>query len=104
MRAVVLPLFLLAACATPTTREYLSKQKGYVAHTGHVFKMTLSSPKVKKLKDGTAYTVTTEGGSVMIYNFKRDARGKRRVERTFELKPGDIFVNAQPLSYVLIQR
>ncbi|MHC4449679.1 MAG: hypothetical protein ACYS0E_05995 [Planctomycetota bacterium] len=104
MRAAVLPLFLLAACATPTTVEYLGKQKGYVAHSGHVFKMTLASPKVKKLKDGTAYTVTTEGGSVMIYNIRRDARGKRREERTFELKPGDIFVNAQPLSYVLIQQ
>jgi len=104
MRAFVLPLLLLAACATPTTMEYLNAQKGYIAHSGYVFKTTLSSPSVKKLKDGTAYTATTDGGSVMLYNIKRDARGKRREERTFELKPGDIFVNGRPLSYVLIKR
>lgn len=104
MRAFVLPLLLLAACTTPTTMEYLGEQKGYVAHSGYVFKTTLTSPTVKKLKDGTAYIATTDGGSVMLYNIKRDARGKRREERTFDLKPGDIFVNARPLSYVLIQQ
>ena len=97
-------LLLLAACATPTTAEYLGKQKGYVAHSGFVYRTKLTNPSVKKLKDGTAYTITQEGDSVMIYNEKRDSRGKRREERTFELKPGDIFINARPLSYVLIQR
>ena len=97
-------LLLLAACATPTTAEYLGKQKGYVAHSGFVFKTTLTNPSVKKLKDGTAYTITHEGDSVLIYNEKRDARGKRREERAFELKPGDVFVNARPLSYVLIKQ
>ena len=100
--ALVLP-FLLVGCTTLTTAEYLRKQEGYIAHSGFVYRTTLENPKVEKLKDGMAYTATTKGGSVMLYTEKRDRFGKRRVERTYELKPGDKFINARPHSFVLMR-
>jgi hypothetical protein len=104
MRRAIIPLTLLAGCATPTMAEYLARQEGFVAHSGHVLRVTIPNPAVTKLKNGTAYTATAAGGTVVIYNETRDSSGKRRNERTFDLRPGDQFINAQPLSYVLIQK
>jgi len=97
------PLLLLSACRS-TTAEFLREQEGFVAHSGFVLKTTMNAPAVKKLKDGTAYTCRNEGDSVVIYNEERTRFGTRRNRRTFELKPGDVFVNSRPLSFVLIRR
>lgn len=104
MRRAIVPLTLLVGCASPTAAEYIARQEGYAAHSGYVLKTTLPNPSVKKLRNGTAYIATSGGGTVVLYNETRDAQGKRRTERTFELKPGDQFINARPLSYVLIQQ
>ena len=45
-----------------------------------------------------------DGGTVVLYNEKRTQFGTRRIERTYELKEGDQFINARPLSVVLIRR
>ena len=104
MRRAIVPLTLLVGCAAPTTAEYLARQQGYVAHSGYVLKTTLDNPSVRKLRNGAAYTATAGGGTVVLYNETRDSTGKHRTEQTFELRPGDQFVNARPLSYVLIQK
>jgi len=95
---------VLAACGTTTTQQYLGEQEGYIAHSGFVLSTTLSNPRVKKLKDGTAYIVGPDGGTVVLYNEERTQFGKRRNERTYELREGDQFINARPLSFVLIRR
>ncbi|MEM8885929.1 MAG: hypothetical protein AAGD14_17830 [Planctomycetota bacterium] len=108
----VLSLFLLgpllgpflAGCASPTLDQHMNEQSGYTVHSGFVRKTVMTNPQVKQLADGTAYTSTQEGDSVVLYNEVRDRRGKRDVSQTFQLKPGDQFIKASPLSYVLIKR
>ena len=98
-------LFVLCAGCKLTTAEYMQKQRGYRVVSGHVYKLSgLDDPKVTKLKNGTAYLVTQEGASVEMYFNKRDPRTRQRIRRTFELLPGDQFINSQPVSHVLIKQ
>jgi len=91
---LALPAFL-AACATPT-REYLAEQSSFRVVPGFVISLTdLHDPVVEKLKDGVAYTVTQPGCVVVFEN-------ERRERTTWELEPGDRFVNSRPYSYVLL--
>ena len=103
MKRALLLFFLLSGCAS-TTAEYIGKLEGYRVVQGYIFKLDgLTDPKVTKLKNGTAYEVTTEGCTVLMYFDKRDPRTRRRMEQEFQLKPGDRFINSRPTSFVLIK-
>ena len=103
MKRALLLLCLLAGCAS-TTAEYIGRLKGYRVVQGYVYKLDgLTDPKITKLKNGTAYEVTTEGCTVLMYFDERDPRTRRRLEKEFQLKPGDRFINSRPLSYVMIK-
>ena len=104
-RSALLAALLLSACASPTTADYLKKQEGYQVIRGHVTSMLgMHSPEVERLKNGTVFTVTTEGCTIEMYFDERDPRTHRRKQRTFELRPGDKFINGQPFAYVLIKQ
>ena len=86
---------LLAACAT-STRDYLADRTDYRVIPGFVISLSeLHDPVVEKLEDGTAFTVTQPGCVVVLED-------ERRTRTTYELQPGDRFVNARPYSYVLL--
>jgi hypothetical protein len=98
-------LFVLCTGCKLTTAEYMQKQRGYRVVSGHVYKLSgLDEPEVTKLKNGTAYLVTQEGATVEMYFDKRHPRTRQRIRRTFELLPGDQFINSQPFSHVLIKQ
>ena len=104
MRASLLLLLLAAGCAT-STAEYVQSQPGYRAVGGYVKQVRgLENPEIRKLKDGTAYTVTVEGCTVVLYGGRKDLRTGQYDYREFELKPGDQFVNSRPVSFVLIRQ
>jgi len=104
MRALaLLPLIFVVGCVSSTT-DYVQSQKGYRVVAGYVKKLDgLENPKVRKLQNGTAYTVTTEGCTVVLYFDQKDPRTRQHLHKTYELKPGDQFVNGRPHSYVLIR-
>lgn len=100
-----LPLIFVAVGCKSTTAEYLDEQRGYRVVSGYVKRLEgLDDPEIEKLKNGTVYTVTTEGTVVEMYFDKRDPRTRRRWRRTFELMPGDKFINSRPFSHVLIKQ
>ncbi|MEE8105649.1 MAG: hypothetical protein V3T86_08965 [Planctomycetota bacterium] len=91
--AIVL-LILLAGCSS-TTAKYLQSKTGYRVTRGFVIHLeNLQNPKRENLKDGVAYEVTTPGASLTM-------EFSRRRRQTFELRPGDIFVQSRPYSYYL---
>ena len=98
-------LLLLTACASPTAADYLDKQQGYSVITGYVITLKgLDSPTVEQLEDGTVYTVTQEGCSVLM-EFQGRVPGSLRKQRaSYELHPGDKFIKARPYSYLLLKR
>ena len=104
--AKISPLLLLvAACASPTSAEYLDKQQGYSVIMGYVITLKgLDSPTVEQLEDGTVYTVTQEGCSVLM-EFRGRVPGSMRKQRaSYDLHPGDKFIKSRPYSYILIKR
>jgi len=103
MRARVLLLAVLAGCAT-STASYVQGRKGYRVVSGYVKRVDgLDNPKIRKLKDGTVYTVTTEGCTVVMYSGQKDLRTRTYDYQEFTLQPGDEFVNSRPVSFVLIR-
>jgi hypothetical protein len=91
-------LLLLASCAATTTDSFLATQRGFDVKSGYVIRMRdLHDPKVRKLADGVAYTVTKPGCTVTL----ESGNGQRQ---EFELSPGDLFVQSRPLSHVLRKR
>ena len=91
-------LLLLASCAATTTASFLSSQEGYDVTSGYVIRLRdLQNPKVRKLSDGVAYTVTAPGCTVLL----ELGRGQ---QQELELSPGDVFVQSRPLSHVLRKR
>ena len=90
-------LVLVASCAT-NTAAFLESQRGHEVTSGYVIRLRdLVSPKVRKLADGVAYTVTQPGCTVVL------ELGNRQ-RREFELAPGDVFVQSRPLSHVVKKR
>ena len=106
MRGILGLLVLAAACASlPTSVDYVESQRGYKIVGGYVKRLDgLTDPEIRKLKDGTAYTVTQKGCTVVMYFNQRDPRTREYIHAKYELKPGDQFVNSRPLSFVLIKR
>ena len=106
MRTIaLLPLLLVAAACSSTTEKYLGEQRGYDVITGFVISLKdLHEPVVEQLEDGTAYTVTNEGCTVVMEFESRMPGANRRQRQTYELKPGDKFVKSRPFSYLLIKR
>jgi len=91
---IALFVILLAGCAS-STAKYLQSKEGYRVTRGFVIHLeNLQSPKRENLKDGVAYEVTTPGAS-LIMEFDRHRR------QTYELRPGDIFIQSRPYSYLL---
>ena len=86
---------LLAAGCMSTATEFVGEQEGYRVHSGYVIQLTnLENPRVESLKDGKAYYVTAPGSTLVL-------EGGRKRRTTFELVPGDIFVQSRPFSYLL---
>ena len=106
MRGILCLLVCAAGCASsPTSVDYVESQRGYRVVAGYVKKLDgLTDPKIRKLKDGTAYTATQEGCTVVMYFNQRDPRTRELLHRKYELKPGDQFVSSRPFSYVLLKR
>jgi hypothetical protein len=103
MRASLVLLLLAAGCVT-STADYVKAQEDCRVVGGYVKRVDgLENPKIRKLKDGTAYTVTVEGCTVVLYSGEKDPRTRRYDYQTFELKPGDQFVNSRPVSFVVIR-
>jgi hypothetical protein len=103
MRASLVLLLLAAGCAT-STADHVKSQEGCRVVGGYVKRVDgLENPKIRKLKDGTAYTVTVEGCTVVLYSGQKDVRTGRYDYQTFELKPGDQFVSSRPVSFVVIR-
>lgn len=99
-----LPLVAVTACGT-TSAEYLDKQRGYDVIRGFVISVrSLESPEREQLKDGVAYTITTEGCTVVMEFESRMPGSLRRQRLTYELKPGDRFIQSRPYSFVLLKR
>jgi hypothetical protein len=95
MRASLLVGLLLVAGCASSTRDFLSRQEGYRVHSGYVIQLTnLENPKVETLKDGKAFHVTAPGATLVLEH-------GRRKRSTYELEPGDIFVQSRPFSYLL---
>jgi hypothetical protein len=102
---LILLLALFSVACKSTTAEYIKEQQGYRVVSGYVYKLAgLDSPKVTKLKNGTAFLVTTEGATVEMYFDRRDPRTHQKMRKTFELMPGDQFINSRPHSHVLIKQ
>ncbi|MHC4955083.1 MAG: hypothetical protein ACYTGZ_14485 [Planctomycetota bacterium] len=107
MRRTVPPfaLVLIAACTTtPTTVEYLRKQQGYHLVQGYIISIKVSSPKVERLKDGVAYTVTDDSTTVLMEFDARERGSMRKRRESYELSKGDVFVKSRPYSYLLIRK
>ena len=76
-------LLLVASCAT-NTAAFLESQKGHEVTSGYVIRLRdLVSPKVRKLADGVAYTVTQPGCTVVLELGNRQRRDQiiERVNR-----------------------
>ena len=87
-------LVCLPGCAS-SSAKYIQSKQGYRVTRGFVIAVSnLQNPKVQNLKDGVAYEVTTPGGSLTM-EFARHRR------RSYELRPGDIFIQSRPYSYYL---
>jgi len=104
---VTLPLvsLLAVACQSTSTRDFIGKQEGFREMvTGYPISITMDAPKVTKLADGVAYTITNDRSKVLM-EFNRRAPGTmRKMRRRYDLKPGDIFVKSSPFSYILIKQ
>ncbi len=94
-RLLALSLLLsLSGCAS-STAKYMQSKEGYRVTRGFVIHLeNLQNPKRENLKDGVAYEVTTPGASLTM-EFDRHRR------QTYELRPGDIFIQSRPYSYYL---
>ena len=99
LAALALPL---VGCAM-STEAFLSKQEGFRITAGYVIKLEdLKDPKVTRLTDGTAYTVTQEGCSLVMEFGNPSGLTRRRPRReVIELAPGDVFVQSRPFSFAL---
>jgi hypothetical protein len=95
MRFGLLFALVLAAGCRSTATEFISEQEGYRVYSGYVIQLTnLENPKVVQLKDGKAFHVTAPGSSLVL-------EGGRKRRTSFELVPGDIFVQSRPFSFLL---
>ena len=111
MRSVLLRLLLIwlvllaAACKGVTTGDFVSKQEGFKELvTGYPISVTMVKPKVTKLADGTAYTITNDKSKVLMEFDKQVPGTRRKMRRNYTLKAGDIFIQSRPFSYILIKK
>jgi len=106
MRSALLVLAVgLLACASPTTGDFVSKQEGFKELvTGYPISVTINDPKVTKLKDGVAYTISNDESNVLMEFDKKVPGTRRKMRRKYNLKAGDIFIKSRPFSYILIKK
>jgi len=95
MRVWLILTLLVAVGCKSTAQEFIQGQEGYRVYAGYVILLqNLENPKVVPLKDGQAFHVTMPGCSLVLED------GRRR-RTSFELEPGDIFVQSRPFSFLL---
>jgi len=101
--ALTILILVAAACKSTSTKEYVGEQEGFKELvTGYPISITMDSPKVVKLTDGVAYTITNDRSKVLMEFDKRVPGTRRKMRRRYDLKQGDIFIKSSPFSYILI--